>query len=331
MRLLVLGGTVFLGRHLVEAALAAGHTVTLFNRGRRNPELFPGVEKLRGDRDGDLESLRGRTWDAVIDPSGYVPRIVRASAELLAGSVGQYTFISSLSVYADPVASGTAEDGRLAVLPAGREGTEEITGDTYGALKVLSEQAAEASLPGRTLIIRPGLIVGPHDPSDRFTYWPVRVARGGEVLAPGDPDRHVQFIDVRDLAAWILRLVEARQTGTFNVTGPVPSLTMGRLLDSCRLIAGSDAAFTWVPEALLLAHNVAPYTELPLWIPSVDAGFDRFNVSRALAAGLTFRPLETTIRDTLAWDATRPVGAERRNGLKSEREAALLAAFRSTA
>jgi len=326
MRLLLLGGTVFLGRHIVETALAAGHTVTLFNRGRRNPDLFPEVEKLRGDRDGDLESLRGRSWDAVIDPSGYVPRIVRASAEFLAGSVGHYTFISSLSVYADPISPGTTEDGRLAVLPAGLEGTEEITGESYGALKVLCEQAAEAALPGRTLNIRSGLIVGPHDPSDRFTYWPARVARGGEVLAPGDPGRHVQFIDVRDLAEWILRLVETGRTGTYNATGSSPSLTMGRLLDACRTVSGSGASFTWVPESLLAAHNVTPYTELPLWVPAVEAGFDRFDISRALAAGLTFRPLETTIRDTLAWDATRPAEAERRNGLKPEREAALLAA-----
>jgi 2'-hydroxyisoflavone reductase len=326
MRLLLLGGTVFLGRHIVETALAAGHTITLFNRGRRNPDLFPEVEKLRGDRDGDLESLRGRTWDAVIDPSGYVPRIVRASAEFLAGSVGHYTFISSLSVYADPIAPGTAENGRLAVLPAGLEGTEEITGESYGALKVLCEQAAEAALPGRTLSIRSGLIVGPHDPSDRFTYWPARVARGGEVLAAGDPGRHVQFIDVRDLAEWILRLVETGRTGTYNATGPSPSLTMGRLLDACRTVSGGSASFTWVPEALLAAHNVTPYTELPLWVPAVEAGFDRFDISRALAAGLTFRPLETTIRDTLAWDATRPPEAERRNGFKPEREAVLLAA-----
>jgi 2'-hydroxyisoflavone reductase len=327
MRLLILGGTVFLGRHLVDTALTAGHTITLFNRGRHNPDLFPEVERLRGDRDGDLESLRGRTWDAVIDPSGYVPRITRAAAEFLAGSVGHYTFISSLSVYADPIAPGTAEDGPLATLPAGQEGTETITGETYGALKVLAEQAAQAALPGRTLILRPGLIVGPHDPSDRFTYWPTRVARGGEVLAPGDPARHVQFIDVRDLAAWILGLVEASQTGVFNVTGPAPSVTMSRLLDVCRLVSGSDAAFTWVPEALLLANNVAPYTELPLWIPAVDAGFDRFDFSRALAAGLRFRPLETTIRDILAWDATRPPDADRRNGLKPEREAGLLAEY----
>jgi 2'-hydroxyisoflavone reductase len=327
MRLLILGGTAFLGRHLVDAALAQGHAVTLFNRGQRNPALFPEVEKLRGNRDGDLEALRGRRWDAVVDPSGYVPRLVRASAELLAEAVDHYTFISSLSVYADFTRPGLSEGSAVATLPPGQEATEEITGETYGALKALSERAAEAALPGRVLVVRPGLIVGPHDPSDRFTYWPVRVARGGEVLAPDNPARLVQFIDVRDLAEWILRLVVPRETGTFNATGPAQPLALGDFLEACRVVSGSDARFTWVPETLLLEHNITPYTELPLWVPASEAGFDRFDLTRALAAGLTFRPLAETIRDTLAWDATRPPGAERRNGLSPEREAALLEAF----
>jgi len=331
MRLLILGGTVFLGRHLAEAALAQGHTVTLFNRGLRNPDLFPQAEKLRGNRDGDLEALRGRRWEAVIDPSGYVPRLVRAAAELLAEAVEHYTFISSLSVYADFTVPGLSEDSAVGTLPEGQEETEEITAETYGPLKVLSERAAEAAFPGRALVVRPGLIVGPHDPSDRFTYWPVRVARGGEVLAPDDPARQVQFIDVRDLAEWILRLVERRVTGTFNATGPAQPLAMGDFLATCRAVSGSDARFTWVPEALLLEHNVTPYTELPLWVPAAEAGFDRFDITRALAAGLTFRPLEETVRDTLAWDATRPAEAPRRNGLPAEREAALLEAFHQSA
>jgi 2'-hydroxyisoflavone reductase len=329
VRILILGGTVFLGRHLVDAALIQGHTVTLFNRGQRDPELFPDVEKLRGNRDGDLEALRGRRWDAVIDPSGYVPRVVRASAELLAEAVEHYTFISSLSVYAEFSNPGLSEDSAVAALPAGQEATEEITGETYGALKVLAERAAEAALPGRTLNVRPGLIVGPHDPSDRFTYWPARVARGGEVLAPGNPARPVQFIDVRDLAEWILRLVVDRQTGTFNATGPAEPLAMSDFLETCRAVSASDARFTWVPEALLLEHGVTAYTELPLWVPETEGGFDRFDISRALAAGLTFRPVADTVRDTLAWDATRPAGTERRNGLPPEREAALLEAFRA--
>ena len=331
MRILILGGTIFLGRHLVEAALAAGHTVTLFNRGQRNPELFPQVEKLRGDRDGNLEALRGGRWDAVIDPSGYVPRLVRASAELLAEATEHYTFVSSLSVYADTTKPGMNEDSPLAVLPAGLEGTETITGESYGPLKVLAEQAAESALPGRTLVVRPGLIVGPHDPSNRFTYWPSRVARGGETLAPDQPGHPVQFIDVRDLAAWMIRLTEGRVTGTLNATGPADTLTLGTLLDACRTETGSDARFTWVSEAFLTEQNVVPYTEMPLWVPSEEAGFGRFDLTRAKASGLTYRPLAETIRDTLAWDRTLPAEAERRNGLKPEREAALLAAWHARA
>jgi 2'-hydroxyisoflavone reductase len=330
MHLLILGGTVFLGRHLVEAALAQGHTVTLFNRGQRNADLFPEVEKLRGNRDGNLEALRGRRWDAVIDPSGYVPRLVRASAELLAEAVEHYTFISSISVYADFTRPGLSEDAAVSAMPAGQEETEAITAETYGALKALSERATEAAMPGRTLVVRPGLIVGPHDPSDRFTYWPARVARGGEVLAPDNASRPVQFIDVRDLAEWILGLVARRETGTFNATGPTQPLALGDLLETCRAVSGSDARFVWVPEALLLEHNVTAYTELPLWVPASEGGLDRVDISRALAAGLRFRPLADTVRDTLAWDATRPPGTERRNGLSAEREAALLAAFRAS-
>lgn len=326
MHLLFLGGTVFLGRHMVECALNRGHTVTLFNRGQHNPDLFPEAEKLRGNRDGNLGVLRGRQWDAVIDPSGYVPRVVGASADLLSGAAGHYTFISSLSVYKLPYAGVLDETAPLEALPEDKQGTEEITGETYGALKVLCEQAASRAFPGRDLIIRPGLIVGPHDPSDRFTYWPVRVARGGEVLAPGRPERPVQFIDVRDLAEWIIRLVEARATGAYNATGPQSPLPMAALLEECRQVSGSDARFIWVDEAVLLAHNAAPYTELPLWVPDEAKDFDRFDCSKAFAGGLTLRPLAETLRATLAWDAARPAGQPRRNGLTAEREAALLAA-----
>ena len=321
MKLLILGGTVFLGRHIVDVALRRGHAVTLFNRGRRNPDLFPEVEKLRGDRDGGLDALRGRRWDAVIDPSGYVPRLVRASAELLADAVGHYTFISSLSVYADNRRPGIAEDypvGRLA-----DASVEQITAETYGPLKALCEQAAEAALPGRVLTVRAGLIVGPHDPTDRFTYWPARLVRGGEVLAPGRPDYRVQFVDVRDLADWIVRGVEARLTGVFNATGPEGVLTLGELLEACR----GAARLTWVGEQFLLDQKVAPWSELPLWIPDSDpdsVGFSAFDCGKALAAGLTFRPLAETVRDTLAWAATRPADHPWRAGLTPEREAELL-------
>src|SRR5262249_55921530 len=244
MKLLILGGTIFLGRYLVEAALAAGHDVTLFNRGQHNPELYPEVEKLRGDRDGGLAALRGRRWDAVVDTSGYLPRVARASAELLADAVDHYTFISSISVYPHFRSLGTDESAPVDTLDD--PNIEEVTGETYGPLKALCEQAAEQALPGRTLVIRPGLIVGPHDYSDRFTYWVRRVAQGGEVLAPERPDWHTQIIDVRDLAEWTLRMAERRLVGVYNATGPAYDLSFGQLLDTCRAVSGSDARFTWV-------------------------------------------------------------------------------------
>lgn len=341
VKLLILGGTIFLGRHLVEAALAREHDVTLFNRGQHNPDLYPMVEKLRGDRDGHLAPLQGRQWDAVIDTCGYVPRIVRASAELLASNVGHYTFISSASVYADFSVPGLDESAAAGALPDGA--VEEVTSETYGPLKYLCEQAVERSMPDRALIIRPGLIVGPHDPTDRFTYWPRRVAQGGEVLAPGRPDRQVQFIDVRDLAEWIVRMVESGQTGVYNAAGPDYTLTMQGLLDECKAVTGGDAHFIWVGEQFLVEAGVAPWVEIPLWLPieEVDAtsiGFLALDCRKALTAGLSFRPLADTIRDTLAWDTARsatPAASSnygfslRRAGLKPEREADLLRAWRA--
>ncbi len=327
MKLLILGGTIFVGRHLVDAALARGHEVTLFNRGQHNPDLYPDVEKLRGDRKDDLRALRGRRWDAVIDTCGYVPRVVRASAELLADAVGHYTFISSISVYADLSVPGLDEGGAVGTLAD--ETVEEVTGETYGPLKVLCEWAAERALPGRVLTIRPGLIVGPHDPTDRFTYWPHRVARGGEVLAPGSPEARVQFIDARDLAQWSVRVVESGHTGVYNATGPDYPLTMGRLLAECEAVSGRDAGFTWVDEGFLLEREVAPWSDLPLWIPAKKetAGFAAVDCGKAIAAGLTFRPLSDTVRDTLAWDAARPADREWRAGLRPERESELLGAW----
>jgi 2'-hydroxyisoflavone reductase len=320
--ILVLGGTVFLGRHLVDAALARGHRVTLFHRGRSNPGLFPEAETILGDRTEDLGALSGRRWDAVVDTSGYLPRVVRASAEALADAVDHYTFVSSISVYVDPWRGSPDEDSPVATIED--ETVEEVTGETYGPLKALSEQAVEAALPGRTLVVRPGLIVGPHDPSDRFTYWPRRVAKGGEVLSPGRPERLIQVIDARDLAGWMLDLVERSATGTFNATGPEEPVPMQRLLETCRSVAGSDARFTWVAEDFLLEQGVAPWSELPLWIPDAD---DITPIGRALAAGLRFRPLADTVRDTLAWDATRPADTTYRSGLGPAREAELLRAW----
>ena len=330
MRLLILGGTVFLGRALVEAALERGHEVSLFNRGRSNPDLFPEVEKLHGNRDGDLTALAGRRWEAVIDTCGYVPRIVRQSAELLAEAVEHYTFISSISVYADNSQIGLDESAAVGKLddPA----VEQVTGETYGPLKAACEAAAEQALPGRVLTIRPGLIVGPHDPTDRFTYWPVRVARGGEVLAPGRPERPIQFIDVRDLAEWNIQMVEQRQVGVYNAIGPEQPLAMAQFLGACRMVSGSDATFTWVSEAFLAEQQVTPWTELPLWAPESDeslAGFFKVDGRKAMAAGLTFRPLTTTLEATLAWAESRPADYQWRAGLTAEREGELLTANRS--
>jgi len=322
MRLLVLGGTVFLGRHLVAEALERGYQVTLFHRGQHNPELFPAAERIRGDRTLDLSALRGREFDAVVDTCGYVPRHVAAAAQLLADSVGHYTFISTCSVYAAPQ-PGADEDAPVGVLTDPTQ--EQVTGETYGPLKFLCEQAAFQAMPGRVLVLRPGLIVGPHDPSDRFTYWVHRIAQGDEVLAPGRPERPVQLIDARDLAAWILDLIEGRVTGSFNATGPNYPLTMQAVLHTCRSVSGSDAAFTWVPEAFLLAHGVVPWSELPLWIPEGGPALLELSIGKALAAGLRCRPLGATVGDTLAWDRTLPPDAPRHAGLAGEREAELLA------
>ncbi len=332
MKLLVLGGTMFLGRHFVTAALAHGHELTLFHRGKTNPDLFPEVEKLHGDRKQSLEPLAGRRFDAVIDTCGYFPRAVQMVADTLGDRVGHYTFISSISVYADMRTVGQDETAPLAQLAD--ETTEEITGETYGGLKALCEAAAAARFPDRALILRPGLITGPNDPSDRFTYWPVRIARGGDVLAP-PAETLVQHIDARDLAEWMLALIEAQQTGVYNATGPEPPLTMRDVLENCRQATGSDARFMWASEAFLLQHEVAPFSELPLWVPEEESGMLAVSVERAVAAGLRFRPLAETVRDTLAWHAGRAGrGAEAqsfalRSGLKPEREAELIAAWRS--
>ena len=331
MRILILGGTIFLGRHLAAQALAAGHQVTLFTRGRHHPELFPEAERLTGDRDGGLAPLAGRTWDAVIDTSGYLPRVVRDSAHLLASSVSHYTFISSVSVYADLSRPGVDEEAPVAQLAD--PSTETVDGESYGGLKALCEEACRDELPGRTLTVRPGLIVGPFDPTDRFTYWPERIAAGGEVLCPDAPDRRTQVIDGRDLAAWILRAVEEGQTGTFNATGPEEPLEFGPLFETCRAVAGSDARFTWVDEAFLLEEKVGPWMELPLWVPlSPDsAGFDAISIERAVAAGLRFRGIAETIRDTLAWLETLPPARVRRAGLAREKEAEILQKWKERA
>lgn len=337
MKILIIGGTVFLGRYLVEAAHERGHEVTLFNRGLHNAELFPEVEKIRGDRRANLDTLRGRRWDAVLDTCGYTPGAVTASARLLKDAAEHYTFISSISVYAkfpiqgydESEAVGTITDEQAAEAESfetGDRATAVSYGEWYGPLKARCERVVEETFQGRSLIIRPGLIVGPHDYSDRFTYWPVRVARGGEVLAPGSPARHVRVIDVRDLAEWNIRLLEERRTGIFNASG-ADSLTMGQLLEDCKAVSRSDAALTWLSEEFLLAQAAGAWVELPLWIPEERNGIFEARNDKAIAAGLTFRPLSDTIRDTLAWAKTRPADVEMRAGMKPERERELLRAW----
>lgn len=328
--LLILGGTKFLGPALVREARRRGMTVTLFNRGRTNPGLFPDLEQLRGDRDGKLDALRGRRWDAVIDDSGYVPRIVAMSAELLAPSVGRYLFVSSISVYRDDIPRGADESAAVQVLqdPA----SEDVAKD-YGALKAACEKVVEKTLPGRTLVVRPTLIVGPDDPTDRFTYWPVRLDRGGEVLAPGDGEDPMQLVDVRDLAAFMIGLVEGEATGTFHAAGPERALTTRALLEACQAATPAKATLTWVPWPFLEKAGVAPWAELPGWLPRQlpDSAAMALSSARAIARGLRFRPVAETARDTLAWWKTLP--EERRaklgSGLAPEKERAVLDRWRA--
>jgi len=325
MKLLILGGTVFLGRHLAAQALERGHQVTLFNRGKSNSALFPEARHLTGDRDGGLEALDGHTWDGVIDTCGYIPRVVRASTGVLKSRAAHYTFISSISVYAKDDVEGMDESDSVGVLAD--PSVEVVDGPRYGPLKALCEQEVSAAFGASALNIRPGLLVGPHDPSDRFTYWPARVARGGEILAPNHPEVRVQFIDVRDLAAWTLDLVEAGVGGVFNATGPEHPLALGAVLEAARTRTEVPAHVTWVSQAFLLENEVAPYTEMPLWVPSSAVGFNTVSCAAALKKGLCFRPLEETVRDTYQWHRSRGKDYALRAGLSQAGEQALLKAW----
>lgn len=308
MKLLILGGTAYLGPEVVEEALSRGHEITLFNRGQTRPDLFPDLEKLRGDRDGDLEALKGRQWDAVIDTSGYVPRIVKMSADLLKDAVGQYVFISSISAYASWGPPGMDETAPEATMP---DPTSEDVGQYYGALKALCEHAAEDAMPGRVTNIRPGLIVGPGDWTHRFSYWPCRVAQGGEVLAPGDPEWFTQVIDVRDLAAFIIHCIEQKHVGWYNADSPEGGMTMQHMLTECRQATGSDAEFTWVDAEFLERQQVSAWQELPAWIPPQGdySGFGQVSTAKARKAGLKCRPIRETAHD--AWEWVKALPAER--------------------
>jgi len=327
-RVLILGGTGFIGPHFVDVLNAGGHKITLFNRGKRDPEAKPGIEQLLGDRNGDIASLKGRDWDVVVDNSGYTPKQVKATADLLKGHVQQYIFISSVAVYADFKKPGIDEAYPLAQLKDPT--TDVVNGETYGGLKVLAEKVVEETFGKRATIIRPTYIAGPGDHTDRFTYWPWRVSKGGEMLAPGAPGDPFQYIDVRDLADFIRTCVEKKIGGAYNLCSP--PVTMGSLLETSRKVTGADTTIVWASPEFLTENAIigekAEGNFMPIWTPATgeDAGILTVSCSRAQAKGLRYRPLETTIRETLAWQAARPAEKQKlRAGLTFEKETELLA------
>ena len=334
LSILILGGTRFIGVEMTELALKRGHKVTFFNRGKTNADLFPKIERITGDRNGDIAGLKGRKWDAVIDNSGYFPRAVKLTAELLAPSVSQYLFVSSISVYPDFKAP---RDETSAVGKLKDESIEKVDNDTYGPLKALCEKAAEAAMPGRVTVIRPGLIVGPHDSTDRFTYWPARAARGGELLAPNKPTDGIQIIDARDLARFVMDALEKRITGTFNLVSPPGRFTIGDILDESVRAAtelakpASPPRPVWAPASFLEAQKVEGWSDMPVWLDAKgdDAAFAATSAARALKAGLKIPPMRKTCFDTLAWHLTRPA-ADREKlkaGIAPDREKEVLAAL----
>jgi 2'-hydroxyisoflavone reductase len=325
MQFLILGGTNFVGRHLAERAKADGHGVTLFNRGRTNPGIFEDVEEVHGDRDGGLDLLKGRTFDRVVDVSGYVPRIVRQSAELFQEATDHYTFISSVSVYADFTTTGIDEDSPVATMPD--VAVEDVTRDTYGPLKALCEDVVQSVYKERCTIVRPGIVAGPFDDTDRFTYWCVRASKGGEFVAPDDAARPVQFIDARDLAAFTLKASEASLHGVFNATGPQEeAVGWGDLVARCVEAGGSDARAVWVPERVLREAGVDLGRELPLYAPRDKPGFATVDCERAIAASLAFSALERSIEDTLRWALGND--HELIAGMTKDREGEILEALR---
>jgi 2'-hydroxyisoflavone reductase len=337
MNILILGGTGFTGPRQVEYALTRGHKVTVFNRNKTHPGILPKeVEQLIGDRNGQLDALKGRKWDVCIDIPTTLPVWVRDAAQILKGNVDRYIFISTISVFADNSKPNMDETGALAEYKgadamAETQATLGANMGLYGPLKALSEKEAEKWFPGKALIIRPGLIVGPGDPSDRFTYWPVRIEKGGEVLAPGTPNDPDQFIDARDLAEWVIRMAEQGTVGTFNATGPNYKLTIGRMFDEIKAATRSNATFTWVDSDFLRAQKVRAWADMPTWVPPKGStlGFSQVNVQKAISKGLTFRSIGDTTRATLEWFHQQPAErqAKLKAGLTPERETAVLTAW----
>jgi 2'-hydroxyisoflavone reductase len=330
LRVLILGGTGFIGPHFVDALRSRGHALTLFNRGKRNPDLFNDLEELTGDRNGQVDALKNRDWDVVIDNSGYLPRQVRLTADTLKGHTQYYLFVSSISAYADLSTPGIDEDYKLAQLI---DPTTENIGENYGPLKAACEQIVEQTYGANCSILRPTFIVGPGDTSDRFTYWVVRATRGGEMLAPGTASDPVQFIDVRDLADFVRVCAEQRIPGRFNACNPPGAVTMGEVLETARHQAKADTRFVWASAEFLAAQKLVDSAEIPIWAPTTGelAGAALVSSARAGAKGLRFRSLEATVRDTLAWHSQRPAGQQEklRAGLTPEREAQLLKMLRA--
>ncbi len=333
MKILIIGGTKFSGRHLVKSALANNHEVTIFHRGNHSTDELGDVEEIIGDRIFDLGKLENQTWDVVIDMCGYLPQWVQSSADALKDSVKKYVFISSISAYDENVEPNYQEDAKLESLTAEQEkdfakldakgdiGAADL-GDMYGALKVLCEQETVKAFPDNHLIIRPGLIVGELDWTDRWTYWVMRVAKGGEVFAPSKPDNFVQFIDAKDMMEWLVTLIEMDETGIYNAVNKPAELTFGKMLEEIKVVSGSDATFTWVSEEFMLENEVAPWSDMPVHVPESLEFTSTANVDNALEKGLKIRPLGETIKDTLDWRGT--LDEDMKAGITAERETELL-------
>ncbi|MEE4244011.1 MAG: NAD-dependent epimerase/dehydratase family protein [Kangiellaceae bacterium] len=329
LKILIMGGTGFLGPHTVNAALAQGHTVTLFNRGKSNPHLFPDLEKIKGDRNTkDIEKLKDRKWDVVIDTSAYYPRSINMAMEVLKENIDQYLLVSTISVYSDWSVVGMDESAPVATM---EDPTSEDVRQFYGPLKALCEQAAVKHMPGKVTVIRPGLIVGPLDKTDRFTYWPVRVSQGGEILAPGDGTDYIQFIDVRDLAEWMVYCLDHSIIGTFNAQSNGKDITMKNLLDSCVKMINPTAQVTWVPTEFLEKHQVQPWAEMPVWIPAKGAyaGSGMMSSVKAYSNGLKQRPIDSVVKDCFDWYQEQPAERKKqlRAGISKDKEQKVLAAW----